>query len=99
MGYEATELGQGTGREPDGFAISLNGAEGDYAIVYDAKAREERFNVGTADREMYEYIRKKSDELKRRRVGRLYFLIVSSEFDQGSTSLNRVKDVFRRTRI
>jgi hypothetical protein len=99
MGFEATELGQGTGRQPDGFAISLNGPDGDYAIVYDAKAREERFNVGTADREIFEYITKKREELKKRRVGRFYFLVVSSDFDENPTSLNRVKDVFRRARI
>jgi len=99
LGYEATELGQGKGREPDGFAISHNVSDGDYAIVYDAKARERYFDVGTGDREMYEYIKRKSDELKRRRVSRSYFLVVSSEFDPNPTNLNLVKDVFRRTRI
>ena len=99
LGYEATELGQGKGRQPDGFAISINVPDGDYAIVYDAKAREKQFSVGTSDREMYEYIKRKGDELKRRRVNRSYFLIVSSEFDTSPTNLNLVKDVFRRTRI
>jgi hypothetical protein len=99
LGYEATELGQGRGRQPDGFAISVNVPDGDYAVVYDAKAREKYFSVGTSDREMYEYIKRKGEELKRRRVNRSYFLIVSSEFDPSPGSLNLVKDVFRRTRI
>jgi hypothetical protein len=99
LGYEATELGQGKGREPDGFAISVNVPDGDYAIVYDAKAREKHFSVGTTDREMYEYIKKKSEELRKLRVSRSYFLVVSSEFDLSAGNLNLVKDVFRRTRI
>jgi hypothetical protein len=99
LGYEATELGQGKGREPDGFAISINVPDGDYAVVYDAKAREKYFSVGTSDREMYEYIKRKSEELKKRRVSRSYFLVVSSEFDPSPANLNLVKDVLRRTRI
>ena len=48
---------------------------------------------------MNEYIRKKGEELRRRRVNRFYFLIVSSDFDQSATSLSRIKDVFRLTRV
>ena len=48
---------------------------------------------------MYEYIKRKSEELKRRRVSRSYFLVISSEFDPNPANLNLVKDVFRRTRI
>lgn len=99
LGYEATELGQGKGREPDGFAISLNASDGDYAIIYDAKAREKKFSVGTSDREIYEYIKRKSDELKRRRVNRASFLIVSSQFDDSPNNINLILDVYRRTRI
>jgi hypothetical protein len=99
LGFQATELGQGTGRQPDGFAISVNGSQGDYAIVYDAKARSDYFSVRTADREIIEYIRKKGEELKKRRVSRSYFLIVSSDFDQSSKDLTILKDVFRLTRV
>jgi hypothetical protein len=99
LGYEATELGQGKGRQPDGFAISINVPDGDYAVVYDAKAREKNFSVGTSDREMYDYIKRKGEELKRHRVNRSYFLVVSSEFDSSPQNLSLVKDVFRRTRI
>ena len=99
LGYEATELGQGTGRQPDGLAISINVSDGDYAIVYDAKAREKYFSVGTSDREMFEYIKRKGEELKKLRVNRSSFLILSSEFDPSPTNLDRIKVVFRRTRI
>ncbi len=99
LGYEATELGQGRGRQPDGLAISINVPGGDYAIVYDAKAREKHFKVGTSDREMHEYIMKKVDELKERRVHKSYFLVVSSEFDSSATNINLIKSVYKRTRI
>jgi hypothetical protein len=58
--------------------------------VYDAKTCEKHFSVGTSDREMYKYFNRKGEELKKRRVNRSYFLIVSSGL---------VKGVFRRTRI
>ena len=99
LGYEATELGQGKGREPDGFAISLNAADGDYAIIYDAKATGDKFRVGTNDRQIYEYIKSKTDQLKRLRVNRASFLIVSSQFDESPTNINLILDVYRRTRI
>jgi hypothetical protein len=99
LGYEAVELGQGTGRQPDGFAISQN-ADGIYAIIYDAKAREKNFSVGTSDREIYEYIKTKSDELKKQRgIMRCYFLIVSSEFDGNPKNITSIRNVFRQTRI
>ncbi|MSU58624.1 MAG: hypothetical protein EXS35_10680 [Pedosphaera sp.] len=99
LGFEATELGQGKGREPDGFAISLNVADGDYAIIYDAKATGDKFRVGTNDRQIYEYIKSKTDELKKLRVNRASFLIVSSQFDESPTNINLILDVYRRTRI
>ncbi len=99
LGYETVELGQGTGREPDGVALSLGVADGDYAVVYDAKARETKYSIGTQDREIYEYIQKKKEELRRKRINKLYFVIVSSIFDEGGSNLNLVKDVYRRTQV
>ena len=97
LGYEAVELGQGKGRESDGFAISLNADDGDYAIIYDAKAREEKFSVGTNDRQIYEYIKNPPDELKKRRMKPICFLIVSSQFDDSQVNLSLIRDVDRRT--
>jgi hypothetical protein len=99
LGYEATELGQGKGRQPDGFAISKGASDGEYAIIYDAKAREKKFSVGTSDREIYEYIKRKTDDLKKERVARNYFLIISSEFDKSQANNSLLLDVYRRTRI
>lgn len=97
LGYEAFELGQGKGRESDGFAISLNADDGDYAIIYDAKAREDKFSVGTNDRQIYEYIKNPPDELKKRRMKPICFLIVSSQFDDSQVNLSLIRDVDRRT--
>jgi hypothetical protein len=71
----------------------------DYAIIYDAKATGEKFRVGTNDRQIYEYIKSKTDELKKLRVNRASFLIVSSQFDESPTNINLILDVYRRTRI
>src|ERR1017187_3345918 len=97
LGYEAVELGQGKGRGSDGFAISLNANDSDYAIIYDAKARDDKFSVGTNDREIYEYIKNPPEELKKRRLRPICFLIISSQFDESQTSLNRIIDVDSRT--
>jgi hypothetical protein len=99
LGFEAVELGQGTGRQPDGFAISQN-ADGVYAIIYDAKARIKNFSVGTSDREIFEYIKSKSDELKKQRgIMRFYYLIISSAFDENPKNITLIRNVFRQTRI
>lgn len=99
LGYETRELGQGTGRQPDGIAVSTGVDDGDYAIIYDAKAREGKYSVGTNDREILEYIKKKTEELKRARINRTYFVVISSEFDDNSSSLNLLKEVYRKTRV
>ena len=99
LGYETEELGQGTGRQPDGIALSLGVNDGDYAIVYDAKARESRFVVGTSDREIYEYIQNKKDLLrKRNRIHKLYYLIISSEFDEYSAN-DTLRSLYKRTQV
>jgi hypothetical protein len=99
LGYESEELGQGKGREPDGVAISKGVEDGEYAIVYDAKARENFYSVGTGDREMSEYIRNKKIELKTRRVNKIYFLIVSSEFSGSQNEINLIREVFKKTQV
>src|SRR5579859_3475254 len=91
--------GHGRGRQPDGCAISINAPNGDYAIVLDAKTCEKHFSVGTSDLEMYEYIKKKGEELKKPRANHSYFPIASSGFDLSPTNLKLVKEVFRQARI
>ncbi|OGE83804.1 MAG: hypothetical protein A3B95_00015 [Candidatus Doudnabacteria bacterium RIFCSPHIGHO2_02_FULL_43_13b] len=99
LGYNVTELGQGTGREPDGVAISTDGHSGYYAIIYDAKAREKEYSIGTGDREIVEYIRNKQRELQRQRVDKVSFLIISSEFTDSPSLDSSLKDIFRATRV
>lgn len=98
LGYETKELGQGTGRQPDGIALSIGVQDGDYAIVYDAKARENDFSIGTGDREIYEYIQKKKEELRRHRINKLYFVIVSSEFNEVA-NINSIREIYRKTQV
>ena len=99
LGYNVTELGQGKGREPDGVAISTDGHSGYYAIIYDAKAREKDYSVGTGDREIVEYIKNKQRELQRQRVDKVSFLIVSSEFTDSPSLESSLKDIYRATRV
>ncbi len=99
LGYNTTELGQGRGREPDGITISNDGNAGYYAIIYDAKAREKDYSIGTQDREIVEYIKNKQRELQRQRVDKVSFLIVSSEFTNSPSLENSLKDIYRATRV
>ena len=98
LGYETSELGQGTGRQPDGIALSMGVQDGDYAIVYDAKARETGFSIGTGDREIYEYIQKKKEELRRGRIKKTYFVIISSEFNEAA-NMAAIKEIYRKTQV
>lgn len=97
LGYESEELGQGKGRQPDGVAISKGVEDGEYAIVYDAKAREINYSIGTQDREISEYIINKKQELKSQRVKKVYFLIVSSDFNQSPSSNQLLREIERKT--
>jgi hypothetical protein len=99
MGFDTEELGQGKGRQPDGVAISRGVEDGEYAIVYDAKAREKHFGVGTSDREISEYIRTKKSELRMQRVNRIYFVIVSSEFGNNPNDIALIREVYRKTQV
>jgi hypothetical protein len=99
LGYNVTELGQGKGREPDGVAISTDGHAGYYAVIYDAKAREKDYSIGTGDREITEYIKNKQRELQRQRVDKVSFLIVSSEFTNSPSLENSLRDIYRATRV
>lgn len=99
LGYETIELGQGTGREPDGVAVSLGVEEGDYALIYDAKARGDKYKLGTNDREIQEYILKRKEKLRRNRISKFYFVIISSEFDEVAETTNSLRNLYRRTQV
>ncbi|MHB8089170.1 MAG: restriction endonuclease FokI C-terminal domain-containing protein [Anaerolineaceae bacterium] len=77
LGYDTESLGQGHGRVPDGIAIS---SEFRYAIIYDAKIREQGYNIGTDDRTIREYINNHSQRLRHDGIQTIYFSIISSFF-------------------
>ena len=81
LGFEVKSYGQGTGRNPDGVALSR---ENGYAILIDAKSRGEGYKIGTEDRKFIEYIRTHSPALKKEGVQKIYFLVVSSKYDSAS---------------
>jgi len=95
LGYETKLLGQGQGRVPDGQALNPDDS---YALLWDAKVRGDRYNMGTDDRAVKEYITTQSRELKKRRgLRNIYYLIVSNKFaddyDDAIRSLKMETDV------
>lgn len=77
LGYKVENLGQGYGRVPDGIAIC---SEYHYALIFDAKARENGYSLGTDDRSIKEYIFEEADKLKKNGIKNIYFLVISSFF-------------------
>jgi hypothetical protein len=77
LGYETTTLGQGHGRVPDGIAVCR---EFHYAIVYDAKVRQNGYLMGADDRAIREYITANTNRLRKDGIRSIYFMIVSSSF-------------------
>jgi hypothetical protein len=95
LGYETKLLGQGQGRVPDGLAVN---SDDSYAIIWDSKARGDRYSMGTDDRTIREYIVTQSRELKRKRGFRnVYYVIVSGyfadDFDDSVRSLKMETDI------
>ena len=99
LGYEVVELGQGTGREPDGYAVTFGVPSGDYAILYDAKAREKAYSIGTDDRNIFEYIQKYQNDLRRKRISKMSFVVVSSEFVSNETTEATIRDLYQKLRV
>ncbi len=78
LGYETKLLGQGQGRVPDGLALDIDNS---YAILWDSKARGDKYSMGTDDRTIREYIVTQSRELRRRKgLRNVYYIILSSQF-------------------
>ncbi len=87
LGYDTQLLGQGAGRVPDGLATA---ADESYAILWDAKARQGEYRMGTDDRVIREYVMSQSRDLKRKRhLRNLYYIIVSSRFKDDFDDLIR----------
>jgi len=77
LGFETQLLGQGHGRVPDGLAICQ---EYRYAIIYDAKVRQNAYTMGTDERAIREYIANQGERLRRQGMRNLYFMVISSAF-------------------
>lgn len=77
LGFETELLGQGRGRVPDGVAVS---EEFRYAIIFDAKVRQQAYTMGTDERAIREYIMSQGEKLRRRGIRNLYFMVISSAF-------------------
>lgn len=89
LGYESSLLGQGHGRVPDGVVIS---EEYHYAIIFDAKVRQNGYSMGTDDRAIREYITNQSEPLRRRGIRNIYFLIISNKFNgNNEAAIRRIK--------
>jgi hypothetical protein len=87
LGYESQLLGQGQGRVPDGLALARDHS---YAILWDAKVRQNSYSMGTDDRTIRDYITTQSRELKKRHhLRNLYFAIISSSFQDDFDELIR----------
>ncbi len=77
LGFDTEVLGQGSGRNPDGIAEA---ARSDYAVIYDAKKREDGYWIGRDDRTIREYIETHTRRLRDQGKRHIYFAIVSSSF-------------------
>ena len=94
LGYETKLLGQGQGRVPDGLAQDFDYS---YAVLWDAKVRQNGYNMGTDDRTIREYIVTQSKLLKKRSLRNIYYAIISSgfadDFDDAVRTLKMETDV------
>lgn len=94
LGFDVAGYGQGTGRNPDGIAKEN---QYHYSILIDAKARRENYKIGTEDRKFIEYIKTHSESLKKAGFSKIYFLIVSSQFE--SLSETAIKNIKIETQV
>lgn len=94
LGFDVTDYGQGTGRNPDGIAKENQNR---YAILIDAKSRKDNYKIGTEDRKFIEYIKTFSEPLRKSGFTNIYFLIVSSSFD--SVSATAIKNIRVETQV
>lgn len=79
LGYNVDERGQGSGRNPDGIATARRH---NYAIVYDAKVRQDGYRFSTGDeRQFRDYIDAEVRRLDSQGFRNVYFAVFSSAYD------------------
>lgn len=89
LGFEVNPLGQGRGRVPDGIALCR---EYHYAIIYDTKATQYDYSIGTDSRAFIEYIRSQTPLLRKQGIEKIFFVIVSGSFsDRIDSEIQRIK--------
>jgi hypothetical protein len=80
LGFEISQLGQGTGRNADALALAPRER---FAVIIDAKVRSAGYVLGTEDRKFLEYAQNHGAELRRQGFENLYFVVVGSSFKEG----------------
>ena len=94
LGFDVQALGQGSGREPDGVATSV---QNNYAIIYDAKVRENGYSMSTDDRAIRDYIETHARRLRDQGTQQIYFLIISSSFSDPDDGT--LRDIRETTKV
>lgn len=93
LGFSVESLGQGLGRNPDGIAKCF---EQHWAVIYDAKVRTSPFRLVTEEeRKFQEYIERVGEQLREQGIGKYYFVVVSSGFDE--RDIPKARELVRRT--
>ena len=88
MKFDVEKLGRGK-RGPDGIAKDK---ENHYAIIYDCKCRKDKFSLHAADeRTIVEYIQENKKLLKKEGMEKIYFMIISSDFNMLEKQLRKIK--------
>ena len=77
LGFEVQSLGQGTGRKPDALAIARQER---FAVIIDAKVRQDGYRLGTEDRKFLEYATTCGRELQRQGIDKVYLVVVGPGF-------------------
>lgn len=78
LGFEVEPKGQGSGRNPDGI---VKDHMHNYAIIYDAKSRQDGYRIGTSDeRQFQDYINREVPSLRAQGFRNIYFAVISGEF-------------------
>jgi hypothetical protein len=94
LGFEISQLGQGTGRKADALALAPRER---FAIIIDAKVRSAGYVLGTEDRKFLEYDRTHGAEPQRQGYENLYFAVVGSAFKEGD--LRKLTDALSSSSI
>lgn len=77
LGFEVSQLGQGTGRKADSIATAQKER---FALIIDAKVRANGYALGTEDRKFLEYAVKHGKALQTQGFDKIYLVVVAPSF-------------------